>query len=365
MYYKERMISVAIYGILMLVFAFILKDSKRPKKILFIYTIILVVLAFLYKPNPGYDLERIYSFFSDYYSKMSYNNLIVTLKKSFIPTVNIFYYLISKSGIYGLAPAICCFIFFNSVFSVLCNVFKKYNIKGIKRSILLIFIMSMGTYLELISNLRTMTAFAIIFYCFYNEIANNKSIVKHIPLYLIASTTHLVALVVSILRFCIYPLQKNKWKLFYMILPLFIVMALYFYYGDVIEQISYTDSYYKLYVGYSYFPEYLLMSIVTIYILFIKIIHRKELINAGDIKIFNIFSLLLLIIMISKFSEYTIFHRIGTLHFLVNMPIMAKYVSLLKFKNGLYFMFFISMIALFLTGVYGNLSGFKFFVFGG
>lgn len=365
MYYKERIIGVITYGILMLIFSFLIRsDENNTKKILFIYAFVLSLLAFFYIPNPGYDLERIYLSFSNKYSVMSQESLIMLLKKSYTPITVVFYYIVSKSGVYGLAPSICSFVFYICVFTVLNDIIKKYNILGIKKSLFLIFIMCLGTYLEIISNLRTMTSFAIIFYCFYREIANNKSVMKHIPLYIIASSTHLVSLVVTIIRFAIYPLQKKKWKLFYSLLPISLLIIIYFFFPSTINQIFYTDSYYKTYVEYAYLPEYILMTIMTIYIIVIKLLHYKTFFKDNELKMFNIFAIILLFIMIINFSEYTIYHRLGTLHFLLNLPIIGKYISLLKKRSGMFTMFLISCIILFIAGCFGNLCGFKYFIFG-
>lgn len=365
MYFKERIIGVVTYGILMLVFAFILKKNKiSAKKTLIIYIALLSILAYHYLPNPGYDLERIYYTFTHYYSPMSFDGLIHLLKHTYTPTINIFYYFVSKSNFYGLAPATACIIFYSCIFSIFEDICQKNEIYGIKKTIFLIFFMSLGTYLEVITNIRAMTSFSLIVFCFYNEVYNNKKILKHIPLYFISSTVHLVGLTLTIIRFSIYPLQKKRWKLLYAILPITLVMMIYLFFTDYINQILFTKSYYKAYVSYSYLPEYILMTIMTIYIILIKILHRKYLIIDDKLKITNIFSLILLIVMIFNFNEYTFFHRIGTLHFLINLPIMGRYISLIKERNSLLLMFCVSAVVLLIAGSFGNLCGFKYFILG-
>lgn len=363
MYYKERIIGAITYGLLLLIFAYLTKDTKKTlRKILRMYAIILSILAYIYIPNPGYDLERIYITFSQYYKPMTLHGLLELLKRTYTPTINVFYYLVSKSGFYGLAPAAASFVFFSCMFSIFADSCEKYNIIGKKRIVYLIFIMSMGTYLEVISNIRCMTAFAIIAYCSYNEIFNKKSIIAHIPIYFIASTMHLAALAITIIRFVIYPFQKKKFRLLYVLLPLTIVTIIYIFYPNYIKQIFFTESYYKSYVSYGYLPEYILMSIMTIYIIFIKIIHRKSIISNDSLKTINIFSIILFMIMILNFSEYSMFHRIGTLHFLINIPIMGNYLYLIKKKESLMMMFIISTVVLLVAGSFGNLCGFKYFI---
>ena len=223
--------------------------------------------------------------------------------------------------------------------------------------------MSLGTYLEVISNIRCMTAFSIIIYCYFNEIFNKKSIIKHLPLYLISSTMHLAALAIIIIRFVIYPLQKKKGKIFYAMLPISVILIIYIFYPNYINQIFFTESYYKEIVNYSYLPEYILMSIMTIYILFIKIIHWRSIISDENLKQINIFSIIILLIMIINILEYSMFHRMGTLHFLINIPIMGKYISLLTKKDGLIFILLISVVILIVASLFGNLCGFKYFIF--
>ena len=364
MYYKERIIGALTYGVLLLFFAFLIKNTKKsPKKLLFVYTLILSVLAYFYIPNPGYDLERIYITLSQYYKPMNSYMLFGLLGRSFTPTINIFYYLVSKTNHFGIAPFTVSMIFYTCIFSVFCDVCEKNKIDGGKRALFLIFIMSMGTYLEVITNIRCMTAFAMITYCVYNELFNKKSILKHFPIYFIAGTIHLAALAMIIIRIAIYPLQKRKWKLFYALLPLSILGLIYIFYPEFINQIFFTESYYKENVTYTYLPEFILMSIMTVYIVFIKLIHWKSIMVDESLKFINFFSFILLAIIILNIGEYSMFHRIGTLHFLMNIPIMGKYLSLLNKRSGVTLMFLISAIVLFIAATYGNLCGFKYFIF--
>ena len=363
MYYKERIIGVLTYGLLLLIFAFIVQNQKKsPKKALIIYTIILSILAYFYIPNPGYDLERIYITLSQYYKPMNSYMLFELLSRSYTPTINVFYYLVSKTNHYGLVPFTVSMIFYSCIFSICTDICKKYNIVGYKRSLFLIFIMCLGTYLEVITNIRCMTAFAMVTYCVYTEVFNKKSFIKHLPIYFIAGTIHLAALTIVIIRIAIYPLQKKKWKLFYSLIPILIIGVIYIFYPDFINQIFFTESYYKEHVAYSYLPEYILMSIMTIYIVIIKLIHWKSLMSDETLKYMNLFSFILLAIIIMNVSEYSMFHRIGTLHFLINIPIMGKYISLLKERSGVALMFIVSAIVLFIAGTYGNLCGFKYFI---
>lgn len=366
MYYKERIIGAITYGILLLLFSLLIKKDRIPlKKMLFLYVIVLSVFAYLYIPNPGYDLERIYLSLYNYYRPMSPNLLFNVLEKSYTPTINIFYFIVSKTNHFGLVPFCASFIFYSCTFSVFSDVCIKYNICGLKRSLFLIFLMCLGTYLEVIANIRCMTAFSMITYCSYNEIFNDKSIVKNLPIYLIAGTMHLAALAMIILRFALYPLQKKKGKLFYAIIPFSILMIIYIFFPNFIEQIFFTESYYKENVAYTYTPEFVLMSIMTLYIVFIKIIHWKHIISCEyELKSINYFAIVLLIIIILNVNDYSMFHRIGTLHFLTNIPIMGKYLSLINLRNSMMVMFLVSAIVLAIAATLGNLCGFKYFIFG-
>lgn len=364
MYYKERILGAVTYGMLLIIFAFAAKDTRKDlKKILFVYTLVLSILAYFFIPNPGYDLERINISLAQYYQPMSIYELMDLLGRSFTPSINVFYYIISKTGHFGLLPFTAAMIYYSCVFNIFSNVCLKYNICGTKRVIFLIFIMSLGTYLEVISNIRCMTAFAMIAFCTYSEIFNSKSLVKHLPIYFIAGTMHLAALAMIIIRFAIYPLQKERRKILYALLPLSILAMIYFLFPDFVNQIFFTESYYKEYVSYTYFPELVLMLIMTVYIVFIKMIHWKDILTSSSLKKMNFFAMILLLIMIANIGNYSVFHRVGTLHFLLNIPITGKYLSLLKYRTGIIFMFIVSAIVLFIAATSGNLSGFKYFVF--
>lgn len=363
MYYKERIIGALTYGLLLLIFAYIIKNNKiNLKKILFVYALVLSIFAYFYIPNPGYDLERINMLLVQYYRPMSVNTLIDVLGKSFTPTINILYFLISKTQHLGLVPFTVSMVFYTCIFSVFLDVCKRFEICGLKRTLFLIFIMSLGTYLEVIANIRCMTAFSMIVYCTYHEIFNKKSLLSHLLIYFLAGTMHLAALAMIIIRIAIYPLQQDKWKIIYAILPLFILAGIYIFLPDFINQIFFTESYYKEHVAYMYIPEFILMSIMTLYIIFIKLIHWKVLFSNKTLKGINLFALVLFLLMLLNLDDYSMFHRTGTLHFLINIPIMGKYLSLLKTKNGIIFMFIVSVIVLFIAASFGNLCGFKYFI---
>ncbi len=362
MYFTERIISVCIYLVILFLISYILKLNRiNIKVILKIYVIILAILAFIYIPNKGYDLERTYESFDSYYSTMTIDQLQKVLARTYTPTITIFYYFISQTGIYNLAPAIAAFISFTCIFYIFRRTCEKNNISGFKRMIFFIFIMSLGTFLEIISSIRCITAFSIISFCIYTEIYEKKNILYNIPLYLIASTIHLAALTITLIRLALL-IFNRKGKKIKNIIIILIVFTIIIRWGErYIEQILFTESYYKAYVEYYYTSEYILMLIATIYIFIVKILHFKSLLEKDEEKELNIISMVVLFIMILNFNEYSMFHRMGTLHFILNIPIMGKYISLAKKTSTYSCMLFVSLIVLFIAATSGNLIGYKFF----
>lgn len=363
MYFAERMIGVATYLALLLFFSYLIgRVKKGEKKILIIYAIILSILAFFFIPNPGYDLERICKIIQDTYAQMSARGLVEQLGKTFTPTITVIYYVVAKIGIYGLLPMMASATFYACLFAVYYRICKKNNICGPKKSLLLFMTMSLGTYLEVICNLRCMTAFSIIAYCYYMEEYEEKKITKNIVLYLIASTIHLAGLAVTLLRIVLYPIQKRTKKITKIIFSAILITIVFTLAPNFINQIIFTKTYYTENVEYMYVPEFILMGIMTAYITMIKLIHFKDFRKDENIRKSIFFSTILLAIMVINIDNYSMFHRFGTLHFLISLPIMGYYISKIRHKTSIALLIIVCLIVISIAGYMGNLSGFKYFI---
>ena len=176
MYYKERIVGAITYGILLLFFSYLIRNNNKFKRILYVYAFILSVLAYFYIPNPGYDLERINATLSQYYQPMNLNELFRLLGNSFTPSVNILYYVISKTNHFGLLPFTASLVFYLSIFSIFSDICLKYNICGTKRFLYLIFIiLKTFNFLNNVTNINQRLSLSF-FYVYLIIIVFKKSI---------------------------------------------------------------------------------------------------------------------------------------------------------------------------------------------
>lgn len=361
MYLLERITGISVYVLLLLIFCFLLsKDNKKVGKILKIYAILLTVLAFFYVPSKEADLYRHFEAVRRYAS-YSISGLIESMASTTTPIVVLMYFITAKIGIYGILPALGAFVFYNNIFYILRKSYEKYDVKPIVRSLVLFFVMALGTYIEAISGIRTMLSFSIILRCVYDEIYENKSIVKNALWYIIASSIHLVSFAMVVLRLIVYAfsMKRNRWLNFVVVLCA--LSAIVVLGTDVIQKAWEVGIYYATNQSYQYIWEYILMAIAVCYLVYVKYRCKKQNIIDENLNKISVISNVLLIIMIVLFNRYTIFHRFGTFNILLNIPLITKYISEGKDNKKQYTILFVGMIMMALACVRGNLCGFKFF----
>jgi len=366
-YLLERTIGILVYVALLVVFSIVLANTdKKTRKILLIYTIILAIFAYIYIPSNTADLYRHFAAI-ERYSNYSIEQVFEIMTTSYTPAMVIIYYIIAKIGLHGLLPAMTAFIFYNNVFYIYSKTSDKYQLKGIKKVLPLIFIMSLGTYLEVISGIRTMLAFSMILRCFYEETFEGKSIFKNIIWYLISSTIHIVSVVVIFIRIVTLLLtntdnntKKSKFKNNIIKMALVAILILIFVFnGELIDEIINTGEYYLTNTVYSYIWEYIIMTLATVTVVAMKISNKN---NDTDLKKLNMFSNINILLMLITFNSYSIFHRLGTFNIFLNIPVIFEYLKNEKETRKNYLLLFMSIAILLIACLRGNLCGFKFFV---
>ena len=187
MFLLERSISVGIYILVLAVVCILLwsKRAREPRKVLFFYTLVLSFLAFLYVPYENADLYRIYELVQKF-QNYTFSNLLeqhVIGVESGI--ANVFYWVIGKTGIPQLLPAITSFVCHSCIFYILCKTAKKNNISGKNIAIALFFYMSTGTYIFVISGIRCMLGISLLLFCFFRESMERKFNIFHVFLFLL------------------------------------------------------------------------------------------------------------------------------------------------------------------------------------
>ena len=370
MYLVERLIGVFTFVLIMFLMCFWIykSDKSKIKKILKIYWIILALLAFLYIPAKSADLSR-YIYSAHLYSSYSFNELIELLSQAKVPGQILYFYLLGLTKIDGLIPAVSCMIFYGFAFSMLNDAVNRFDLKPKSIALSLLFFMEMGGFLSVISVIRCFIAFAAIAYCCYFELIANKSFIKHIPLYLFASSMHPAAMALTFFRIVTILLKKEKVliKRFINAFLVGIMVLIIIKFGNqyISLILDKTDTYVNGHV-YSYVWEYIIswlyMIFSTFFLLKIKIDDVENKMFILNYK--NFILLINLVILLFNF-EYSIFTRFQLFSSILFLPYFALGVDYCKKTSKLLsiLFIFISLTIFIVACTRGNLCGYKFLLF--
>ncbi|EJT6498973.1 EpsG family protein [Clostridium perfringens] len=374
MFLFERIIGVGIYFFITIIFSVLISKSsiKKIGIILFFLNIIIGILAFFYLPSESADLYRL-TIFKNQYSIMTFEQIKLIMEKSSTPIAILYLYLIGKLKYDGFLPMITSLIFFGNSFAILTKFSKRYSIKPKNISIGLLFFLSSGVFIEVISGIRSMLAFSILAMCIYNEFIDEKPIIYDSIWYLIASLMHPVALVLTIIRFIFifFEGSKSVSKIIFNFTIFIISFILVIIYGD--KYINSTIDIIKHYIGssvYRYVWEYIIgffMLIVIINMLIYYSNNIKKYYKDNKLNKLYKFSCLITTIIIIMSFEYSTFHRFILLLSILVLPILLIDLEFCaNFNNKKYnfrnFVIFMSITILFFACFRGNLSGLKFFI---
>lgn len=373
MYLAERMIGVVTYASVVTIMTYLIYKSpkEKTKKYFILYNIILFIMAFFYIPTTTADLTRLIEKM-DYYSKIELLKLPNILFNNIAPMHVIYFYLIGKIGINELLPAITSFIFFGNVFYIAYKSSKHFKLDNKSVAISLLFFMSMGKFLEVISNIRSPLAFSIIAVCCYNEIIENKSFIKNLILYLIAALMHPAAVVLIIIRMLFFLLQKEKIvikKIFNIIILLFLALLVKKYAGNYL---NYAFEKAMVYINgeiYNYTWEYLISWIYIIFSTYTLICGKKYLtdnVESCNMRKFNIYINLIIILFSFEYSIFSRFQAFSSILFIPTLGIILNNIKKERTeKNKRFIVIFtiIMIIIFFITLTRGNLSGYKYLLF--
>ncbi len=369
MYLIPRLLGLFMYSVTLIIFYLIVYkiDRKDLGKVLFLYTIILSIMAYKFVPAPGNDLYRLLIAMHSY-AQESISQIVTTVQASSTPTTVLYFYLIGKLNIDGLLAGITAFIFYNNIFYILKKTALKYSISSKNTALALLFFMSTGSYMEVISGIRTMLGLSIVAVCCYKEFIENKSVVSNIVWYIIAMFTHSAVLAAVIIRFIFLIGQTLNVKTIKSFIVVFILGLAIFVYGSnyITFMIEKAIEYITIENGYSYLWEYLIGCIdifIIIIIQYVCIKKSKEMSCYNDICNYLKFSKLIsFIVVISLVIEYNTFHRFAIFSSILINPILMIVLNMKNKNKGLYNIVFVgSIIMLAIACSRGNLCSLKFF----
>lgn len=371
MFLLERTTSLLIYAFaLFIAYKLIAKVAKKQYKvILFIYLIVLAFFAFNYKPYITADLYRLREYI-EYWIHKDWVGMIKYAVGTSTPTWVLYSYIVSKLGDINWLQTITCLWCFGNVFYVVSHEIERNEIQGVFKSGVLFYVMAVGTfYLQTISGIRSMLGISIVFFCLYRETVEEKSLVWHLPLWIFAALLHTSTMILVISRFLFLLIQSRgvTKKIAMGIAVLFLALFSFIYFGDFISSsFEYGKGYLKDAKEYTYIWEIiigLIETFETIYVLKTYRTRCKK--NQGDLryKTLYLFTLIWTVVCVIALPfSYAIFRRFTMLCTLTSMPLVASLFKLNKENKTRKILFGFSFLIFALSGVRGDLCGYKFFV---
>ncbi len=365
----ERLSGVALYAIVMFWMCSKIRTAENEKSINSTfnwYILILTLMGFFYVPGGSTDLARWLHLTREWHTIPFKEFFETHMLKSSAPIGYLMMYVCRLTRINGTLPALCAFLFHFNIFHIFKDLYKKHKISAETLSLVLMFFMSKGLFLEAIAGVRCLVSLSIISRCFYDEFVNNKSIMKNIIWELVAALMHPLALVLLTIRVFFMAFQKKDntlSKLGSIFLVGIMVPVLYKYgSGYLNAAVDRAQSYITSDDMYSYIWEYII-AIITLLVLSV-FIFKREFDPEKRLKYKNIFnfSLILFLVEIMFMFEYSTFHRVNSFFTIMMIPVMA---NKLEGENniGLINLVKISVwIILLIAGARGNLCAYKFFL---
>ena len=366
-----RIIGVGTYVFFLLFFCFLIGKvgKKGVKKVLIAYAIILALIGFFFVPNAENDLYRVHGVINDF-SKIPFDTFMTkSVPASNVPVALIYYWIIGQFSINGLISFITALIFYLNIFYVFSDYAKKNDITGKALSLSLLIIMCNSSFMEVIGGIRAMLSFSIILRCIYNEIFNNKSLLKDIIWYVVAALIHPVSLAVIIIRLVFATFQKSKTKIKKWFLTIFSIVSLImlFCFGNqFITAMTDKANNYINNDSYSYIWGYIITFLILVGIFVLqkkcKGFENNTIDARLSLKNNRFFSYVIEMLMLVFVYEYSIFSRFGNFNLLLNIPVIIYYTNtLLKNNNKSYkylLLYFLGILLL--TCVRGDLCALKF-----
>ncbi len=368
----ERLVGVGVYALALGYFYSKIRHSKSKraiKRYINQYLTVLCIMAFFYIPGEAADLYR-WRNLAEPWKETSFswfwNNRVIT---SNTPLGYLLIYACQMTGVDGVLPMACAFGFFGNVFHIIKCESLRDNRRPDSIAVALLFVMSSGRYLEVISGIRCMLAFSIVFRFMYDEMYEGKSMLRSVPFYVFSVLLHNAAIpLIGIRMFC--SLFEKKRSIVNNILNGLMTVALLIV--GIIVGDDYIDagfakanSYMSSNV-YSYGWEYVIviLSMTIIVVSMWKFMKRYPNVFKCEIKSER-YLLILLAGEILTLGTYSIFHRFAAVSIVMSVPMLLSFLNCEydnfrgKSKRRIVIM---SIFILFLACVRGNLCGYKFFL---
>lgn len=339
----ERLCGEGLFIFLAILFSFFISRTNNYKKIkryMFFYVIILSILSYSFKPFCEIDLTNQQSHVLNYYN-YTWNEMFELLFQSTDYTRFFYFYIINRLGDVNLLQTFVTTIVYSIIFYTIIDYgkLKKYNGLTIARTMFLF--MMLGQYIDLISGIRSTTAYTLIYLCFYREFVKKKSIFSNLFIYFLAIGFHISVVPLILVRviFLILKKEKNGYKRLFNITIFLSVVFITLRYGNVIiNAVSEKANTYLSKSVYSTFNGYLISIFNLFVLLYLINIYKKKNKNNGDEnnledKNYIRFIMIYVLIILLFSFEYSIFHRYIIFLSMITLPIVMTAFNYLNIEN--------------------------------
>lgn len=364
----ERLIGGLLFSFFLLLCTELLFQSKNTTqtyKTLNRYLIILVIMAYGFVPSESADLYRWLEIMDSWKSLDIFEFFNNHLLSSSTPLSYFLMYLSSLFDLKGILPAICALIFYNNVFYVAKDMISKKLINSKSLGVSLFFVMSIGSFLEVISGVRNFVAISIVYRSIYDNLFNNSSLKKTIFLFIAASLIHPMAIALSLSWIVFFffrnEISFNK-KYIYSLLFLILAPVMYLLTKNYINDAFNKAVYYLLRTNsYSYLWEYAIGIISVIVVGAYIFFYSTKLKSKTEKDLIKYLKMIFFVTLFLSF-EYNLFHRLSTYLVISSFPLISLIFTRVNKKEYYYYLISFSFLLLMLAISRGNLSAYKFFV---
>ncbi len=372
MFLTERLVSLGLYALALLIACFMLNGIKRSQQnwIINAYLLILCVFAFAYKPYITADLYRLRQYIL-YWTGKTWSELIPYALRQTSPAWVIYSWLTYRIGDINWIQTIACAWTFGNLLYIVKHSIEHEEILGSNRGRLLFYIMAVGAiYLQAISGIRTMLGLSIVAFCLYREVIEEKKLIYHVPLYIVAGLMHISALPLVLARIVfLIPQQKTTFrKAVFVIVSLFIgASALYFGRSYIISGFLTAISYLTNKHEYTYGWQIIIgiAELIRSSLLLWKIRKSQRFAESGGLRALWGFELLWVVVSTAALPiSYTIFSRYAMFTSMLGIPLFAVLMNEHEPMADKRFTNKITWLSIFifaLSVVRGDLCGYKFF----
>ncbi len=338
----ERICGECIFIGFAFIFYFLISHTnnyKKIKKYLFFYVIILTTLSYLFKPFCTIDLTNQQQHILMYYN-YTWNQVFELMFQTTDYARFIYFYIINRLGDVNLLQTFVTTAVYSIIFYTIYDYGKRNNYSGKCMGRTLFLFMMCGQYIDLISGIRSTTAYALLYFAFYRELIQQKSIFANFIFYFLAIGFHISVVPVILVRllFIVFQKEKNVWKkMFNFTLFGMIAFVSFRYGGFILEAVSAKANNYLSKTVYSTINGYIISGATFIILIYIYFYLKKKLGKEvkKNIILYNYMRFckpFFLIIILFSF-EYSIFHRYIILLSMICIPLFITSFEYLSKEN--------------------------------